>query len=186
MTCDELRTYLETTLSDERQAQPMDEIRQHAQECPACTAYLSELLQLEQELGELPSIPAATDLLGNVMKRIGKESSATTADTARELAWCAAMLLGLGVAAMAWSWPFSSAQWIGQLWDIRAGAPIAGPMKNLLQQPMPVLVAGGLGMVLIVFALFRERPGSGGEVEGFGNAKAIPGRKGSVSTLPDR
>ncbi|MCY2952902.1 MAG: hypothetical protein NTU53_13140 [Planctomycetota bacterium] len=159
MTCDELRAYIDTTLADERSLQQMDQIRCHARQCPDCTTYLSELLQLERELDSLPSIPADADILANVMQRIGQESLQSPpkpANTIREAACWAAMLLGLSLSALAYSWSSSPAGWLRDCFTIRTEPRISGLIINLLQQPLPILIAGGLGLMLFTPALLWQ------------------------------
>ena len=161
MTCDELRAFLDASLPGERSAEQMEEVRRHAMGCQACGVYLSELLRVEGELNNLPAIEPSAALVANVMQRVRRGSPKQATSTIGEMAWWTAMLLGLSVSLVASLWPLRPASWLRGLWEIDVGADASNPVKELLQQPLPVVAVAAVGLTLFVVALlWREVEGS--------------------------
>jgi hypothetical protein len=64
--------------------------------------------------------------------------------------------LGLSVSTLAYSWSSSAVGWLEDCCRIRTGPQITGPIINLYQQPPPILIAGGLGLMLFAVAFFWQ------------------------------
>jgi predicted anti-sigma-YlaC factor YlaD len=146
MTCEELRTFLDTTLPAERTPQQIAAAREHARECPDCSGYLSQTLELEEQLSALPPIPAGAAVEQAVMSRILRKrgSRAGVASESRaELTWSVLLGLGLLLSVLPYLAELSNGKWFKHPWAFRLqlGRQLG---YSAFMQPWPTVVLGAL------------------------------------------
>lgn len=155
MLCDELRAFIDTTLAEERSPQQMAAACEHVRECPGCSAYLSEMLNMERQLSMLPPIPASAAVKEVVMVRILRKTR-TPAEAAKEangeLTWPVPLVLGLLLTSLPYLILLRNGHWLERSWTFRQ--QLAEHLGySALSQPWPIVVLCALGASVVALAL---------------------------------
>jgi predicted anti-sigma-YlaC factor YlaD len=151
MICNDLRTFLDTTLAEERTSQQMEDAYQHARQCPACNAYLQETLALERQLGKLPSFSASAAVMRTVMARVLNAPAEKAPECRSDLMWWAMLLLSLSLLSASYCTLLHEGRWLDRFWTLRL--QMAAPLGNLLSQPWPAAILCALGASLAAVAI---------------------------------
>jgi hypothetical protein len=163
MNCDELKTFINTTLAEDRTPGQMENIYAHTRNCPQCNAFLSEMAHLEKLLGSILSIPANASLVRNVMERIRHEEPApavSTGEFRKDLSWSLVLLLSFCLSGLVYCALINrgGAESLQSLWTFRLY--FGGTIVNWLRQPFLISLIFGLGAVLAAIVLLWERESS--------------------------
>jgi hypothetical protein len=156
MTCEELRTYLDTTLAEDRTPEMLEKVKHHAATCPACAKYLAETAELEQQLRHLTPIRPDAGLLPAVMARVtGKQAAlASVAQTAADMLRWPVLLLSALIAAAAWYRGSSVGEWLSGMWTVHLRP--SGLGSGLMQQPPLVVLLCGIAALLAATAILWD------------------------------
>jgi DNA-binding phage protein len=122
MLCGDLRTFIETTLPEERSPEQLAAAHEHAGQCPGCAEYLAEMLALEKRLSALPPVAAPASVKRAVMARV-LSASGKPSEAAKEprfaVAGSAVLVAALVLSCVPYWIALRAGQWGERSWTLR-------------------------------------------------------------------